>query len=155
MQLQTQVIKSLKKRGLTLSVAESCSGGLLSHRLTNISGASKCFLMSIVAYSNETKTNLLKIPQNIIKTKGAVSRPVAIALARNIKKLSGSHIGIGITGIAGPTGGSKTKPVGLVYIALASKNKNILKRFIFKGSRLQIKQKTVHQALILLKQFLG
>ena len=155
MKIAEHIVKTLINEKFTLAVAESCSGGLLSHRLTNISGASKCFLMSIVAYSNETKTNLLKIPQNIIKTKGAVSRPVAIALARNIKKLSGSHIGIGITGIAGPTGGSKTKPVGLVYIALASKNKNILKRFIFKGSRLQIKQKTVHQALILLKQFLG
>jgi len=154
MRIEEHIVKTLINKRFTLAVAESCTGGLLSSRLTDVPGASRCFLMALVAYSNEAKINLLKIPPSLIKTKGAVSEEVALLMAKNIRRLSASNIGIGITGIAGPTGGSKTKPVGLVYIALASKNKDIQEKFVFGGSRLEIKQKATTQALILLKRFL-
>lgn len=155
MRLETQIIKSLTKKGLTLAIAESCTGGLLTSRLTDVPGASKCLLATLVTYSNAAKINLLKIPRSMIKTKGAVSKQVASLLARNVRNLNHADIAISITGIAGPTGGSKTKPVGLVYVALSSRNKSILKRFIFKGGRLRIKQQAVNQALILLKKFIS
>lgn len=154
MKLEQQIIRSLVRKGLRLAIAESCTGGLLSSRLTDIPGASQCFLAGIVCYSDTSKIKLLKVPGSIIKTQGAVSRQVACCLAKNVRKLQHADIGIGITGIAGPAGGSKAKSVGLVYIALSSRRKNIYKKFNFPGSRLEIRQQAVNQALSLLKQII-
>jgi nicotinamide-nucleotide amidase len=146
--------KSLIKNKKTVSVAESCSGGLLSGLLTQSPGSSQYFKLGIVAYSNEAKKNILKIPANTIARKGAVSKEVAVLLAKSIRLLAKTDFGIGITGIAGPGGGSKAKPVGTVFIAIDSKNKKTCKKFHFTGSRTTIRQQSALKALELLKSFL-
>ena len=152
--LADQIHRLLIKKRKTVAVAESCSGGLLSNLLTNISGSSNYFLLGIVAYSNDAKNNILNIPRNVISKKGAVSQEVAGLMASSVKELAGADFGIGLTGIAGPTGGSKLKPVGTVFIALSSKNKNICKRFRLTGNRLAIRKKTALKALHLLKRYI-
>jgi len=152
--LEQKVGQLLTRQKKTLSVAESCTGGLISNRITNISGSSKYFKAAIVAYSNEVKIQQLKIPSRIIKQNGAVSKEVAILMARNIRKLTKTDIGLGITGVAGPTGATKTKPVGLVYVALATKDNQRFKKFNFKGGRLAIKRKSASSSLKLLKDYL-
>ncbi|MFH1656019.1 MAG: CinA family protein [Candidatus Omnitrophota bacterium] len=152
--LEKALAKILTKKRKTLSVAESCTGGLISNRLTNIPGSSKYFKAGIIAYSNEVKIRQLKIPSRIIKQKGAVSKEVATYMARNIRKITKSDFGLGITGIAGPTGGTKTKPTGLVYIALSSRQKQINRKYNFKGKRNLIKRKSSTAAIKLLKDFL-
>jgi len=151
---EKKALEILSKRGLTLAVAESCTGGLLANRITNIPGSSQVFLSGIIAYSNEAKNRLLKIPESVIQAKGAVSYETAKLMAVNIAKLSGAAIAIAITGIAGPTGGSKAKPVGTVFIALASGKKAIAQKFHFSGNRLQIKRKTTEKALDMLLKFI-
>ena len=150
-----KLAKLLSKKRVTVAVAESCTGGLLSNKLTNIPGSSKYFLLGIIAYSNNTKVSLLKIPEKIIKTQGAVSSAVAKLMAENIRNLAKSDIGIGITGIAGPTGATAQKPVGTVFICISYKNKSIVKEFLFRGSRLGIKRKTVDKTFEILKRFLN
>ncbi len=150
--LEETVAKMLIKKRLTIAVAESCTGGLLSHRLTNISGASKYFLMGIVAYSNEIKEKLLFVPEKLLNRHGAVSGPVALEMAKGIRSLGCTDIGIGITGIAGPTGGTKKKPVGLVYLALVTDNKQIVKELRFTGSREEIKFQASQVALDLIRK---
>ncbi|MBM3252105.1 MAG: CinA family protein [Candidatus Omnitrophica bacterium] len=152
--LEKSLAKTLAKKRKTLSVAESCTGGLISNRLTNIAGSSKYFKAGVIAYSNEIKIRQLKVPSRLIKQKGAVSKEVAVSMAKNIRKISRSNLGLAVTGIAGPGGGTKTKPVGLVYIAISSHKKHICKEFRFKGNRLAIKSKTATAALRLLKDFL-
>ena len=154
MHIEKKVTKILIKNKKTLSLAESCTGGLLSSRLTDISGSSKFLKAGIVTYSNEAKTKFLKIPSQLIKTHGAVSSQVAIKMANNIRKALDSDYGIGITGIAGPMGGTKNKPVGLVFIAASSKKRMICIQCQFKGSRLTIKSKTCKKALELLSVLL-
>ncbi|NQS89040.1 competence/damage-inducible protein A [Patescibacteria group bacterium] len=144
----------LKKKGLTLSLAESCSGGLLSHRITNIPGSSDYYLSGVVSYSNEVKCSLLGVPEGIIKEKGAVSEEVAKEMAKGVRKLGKAHLGIGITGIAGPDGGIPDKPVGLVYIALRSEKKEICQKFIFSGGREMIKWRASQSALNMLRRYL-
>ena len=129
----------MKNNQLTLSTAESCTGGLLSNRITNLSGSSVYFNGGVVAYSNQLKINLLNIDSDIIDLKGAVSFETAEAMAENIKKITSADYGIGITGIAGPTGGTKEKPVGLVYIGIAGKEKTHVREYKLKGRRRQIK----------------
>jgi nicotinamide-nucleotide amidase len=146
-----QIHKSLLKSGQTVSVAESCSGGWLSRSLTYISGSSRYFLLGVVAYSNRAKIKVLKIPPALIKAKGAVCKEVALALAKNVRALANSDFGLGITGIAGPTGGSPQKPIGTVFIALSDKNKTVCRRFRFPGGRELIRRKSALQALALLK----
>ncbi|MFA5200685.1 MAG: nicotinamide-nucleotide amidohydrolase family protein [Candidatus Omnitrophota bacterium] len=134
----------------TVSVAESCTGGLVSSLLTSESGSSGYFLLGVVAYSNKSKEKILGIPAKIIKKYGAVSCHVAKLMAENIRKKAGSDFGVSITGIAGPGGALKNKPVGTVFIGLSKKNKNICKEFLFCGNRQNIRNKSAREALHLL-----
>ena len=145
----------LVNKGATIAVAESCTGGLLANLFTNIPGSSQYFLLGIVAYSDRAKISLLKIPPALIKRHGAVSSPIAQLMAQNVRKIVLSSYGIGITGIAGPSGGSPTKPTGTVFISIATRNKVVTRKFHFSGGRLSVKRKTALKALSMLKtQFL-
>jgi len=144
----------LIQKNLTISLAESCSGGLVSHRLTNVPGISRCYLCGVVSYSNQSKSSLLKVPADLIKDKGAVSPEVAREMARGVRAIAGADVSLGITGIAGPTGGTPQKPVGLVYIALNTEEGEICQRHLFSGDRETIKWKTSQAALDLLRRYL-
>ena len=150
--LESAVVSALMRKSLTIATAESCTGGLLSHRLTNVSGSSKVFKAGVVVYANEAKESFLGVSRNTLKLHGAVSAPVAIEMARAIKHYACVDIGIAITGIAGPTGGTKKKPVGLVYIALVTDKKRIIKELRFRGSREEIKFQASQAALNLIRQ---
>ncbi len=147
---EEKLLKALSAKKLTLSLAESCTGGLLANRLTNIPGSSKVFLLGVIAYANSAKFRLLKIPERTIQNYGAVSRPTARLMAEGARGLGGSDLGIGITGIAGPGGGSKNKPVGTVFIAVSSSRKTLAKKFLFTGSRLRIKKQAADLAIQML-----
>ncbi len=151
---EVSVSSLLIKKNKTIAVAESCTGGLLANLLTNIPGSSQYFLLGIVAYSNQTKTSLIRIPALLIKRYGAVSSQVAQLMSQNVRRIASSGYGIGITGIAGPLGGTPIKPVGTVFISVADKNKAITKRFHFTGNRLEIKRKTALKALSMLKSLI-
>ncbi len=152
--LEKTIAKILLKKKLTLAVAESCTGGLLAHALTNIPGSSKYFLFGIVAYSNESKIKLLGVSPQILKEHGAVSKEMALELAKNARHLGQANIGIGITGIAGPTGAMPLKPVGIVFIAISIGHNLYFKKFIFSGNRLKIKEAAKNAAFGLLKECL-
>ncbi|MCX5707047.1 MAG: CinA family protein [Candidatus Omnitrophica bacterium] len=152
--LINQIHKLLLKSQQTLSIAESCTSGLLSSLLTQLPGSSSYFLLGITAYSNNSKQNILKVPSSIIKKKGAVSQEVARLMSQNVQKLGHADIGIAITGIAGPTGATARKPIGLVFIAFTKKNKTICRKFIFKGNRSSIRKQATSKTLKLLKQFI-
>lgn len=137
--LETKAARILTAKKRSLAVAESCTGGLVSHRLTNVSGSSKYFRAGIVSYSNESKINLLGVRRSTIKNSGAVSKKTAVEMAQGIRRLAKTDIGIGLTGIAGPISGVPAKPVGLVYIAFVNGTKHIAREFRFKGSREEIK----------------
>ena len=147
MLLEQKVARKLIELRKTLSLAESCTGGLLSHRLTNIPGSSQFLLFSIIAYSNMAKSKFLGVPKALIKTHGAVSGPVAEAMAKGARKALKSDFAISLTGIAGPTGGTKAKPVGLVFISLSSHKETVSYKLLFKGSREAIKQQATDEAL--------
>ena len=147
MSLEKKVAQLLIQRGKTLSVAESCTGGLLCDRLTNIPGSSHFFKCGIIAYSNESKKEFLHVPSQFLMKYGAVSPEVVRRMADSVRKIFKTDFGIGITGIAGPTGKTPQKPVGLTFIAISAKEKNICKKFIFKGNRLAIKSQAVNEAL--------
>ena len=138
-----KIINKLLNNNITISVAESCTGGLLSSKITSEAGISKIFNMGLICYSNKAKSYLLKITNNYLKKYGAVSNETAYIMVENLQKISKSKLCISITGIAGPSGGTKTKPVGLVFIGIIYKNKVIVLEKKFKGARIQIKQKTV------------
>ena len=140
----------LKKQNLKIATAESCTGGLIAHTLTNISGSSDYFDRGVVSYSNKSKTELLGVPEKLIDKYGAVSNPVAKAMADGIRVKSEVDIGISTTGIAGPTGGTKEKPVGLVFIAISTKDNVIVKKYQFGGNRIQNKYDTCKAALNML-----
>lgn len=142
----------LLQSGRTVAVAESCTGGLLAKTLTDLPGSSRFFLAGIVTYSNAAKTKFLGIPCATIRRHGAVSSSVALLMAARVRTLTRADYGIGITGIAGPGGGSKSKPVGTVYIALASRCGCRAERFSFKGTRAAIRQKACRAALRLLRR---
>ncbi len=148
--ISKQAHNKLIKRNQTIAVAESCTGGLLSSALTKNPGASNYFLLGVVAYSNNSKVRILGIPQKIISKYGAVSSQVTVLMAQNIRKKAKADLGISITGLAGPGGASANKPVGLVFICLAGKNKNICREFYFRGSRQDIREKSTQEALRLL-----
>jgi len=150
--LAAKTHKLLIKNKHTLAVAESCTGGLLSSILTSRSGSSAFFILGAIVYSNFSKHLLLKIPMSLINKHGAVSRPVAEALAKNIRQIAKTDYGISITGIAGPRGGTLAKPVGTVFISASSKTKLICRRFQFKGTRSSIRQQSSLWALKLLQQ---
>ena len=146
----SKIIKEFTDKGIQLAVAESCTGGFLAHMLTNISGSSEYFDRGIITYSNQAKIELLGVLEKTLQEYGAVSEQTAKTMAIGIKERSNVDIGISTTGIAGPTGGTKEKPVGLVYIGIAnSKNVNV-KKFIFSGDRLQNKESMCMAALEML-----
>ncbi|MFV0338296.1 MAG: competence/damage-inducible protein A [Chthoniobacterales bacterium] len=151
--LEEIVVKLLQETHSTLSTAESCTGGLLGHRLTNVSGASEVFTHGFITYSNEAKSQLLNISPQLIEKYGAVSEPVAAAMAEGAKKTSGSHYALALTGIAGPTGGSKEKPIGTVFIAMASPKESVqvIKKH-FESDRETFKNLSSQAALDLLRR---
>lgn len=153
-ELELAVARLLWEKGLTLAVAESCTGGLLSHRLTNIPKSSLYMLAGAVAYSNEAKSKILGVDPSLIAAHGAVSDQVARAMASGARGLAGADIGVGITGIAGPGGGTPEKPVGLTFVALAAENLDFCRRYEFWGSRLEIKERAAQTALHLLRVYL-
>ena len=152
---EEKLLKAMLKNKLTLSIAESCTGGLLSHRITNIPGSSKVFLLGITAYSNEFKNKILKVPLKVIREKGAVSAEVVKAMAEGIRALAQASLGIGITGVAGPDGGTKEKPVGTVFIGLSTNKETFVSKFNFSGNRLEIKRKSTEKALEIILDFLA
>jgi competence/damage-inducible protein CinA C-terminal domain len=138
----------LTKKKLTVSFAESCTGGLLASSITSISGSSKVFNMGLVTYSNNAKVKLLKVPKKTITKHGAVSYETCLSMVKNLSKISKSNISISITGIAGPNGSTKEKPVGLVYIGLKNGSKIIIRKNLFKNkNRISIQKSTAKQAL--------
>lgn len=144
---EQKLLQLLIKHNLTLAIAESCTGGELSNRITNIPGSSKAFLLGVVTYSNSAKNKILKIPLGLIHSKGAVCAQVAEKMAQNIRKLASSDIAIGISGIAGPDGGTKEKPVGTVFIAVSSNKKTTAQKFHFTGNRMEVKRKAANKAI--------
>ncbi|MFH1613158.1 MAG: CinA family protein [bacterium] len=135
-----------------LSVAESCTGGLISQKITSIAGSSNYFESGLVTYSDYSKIKLLKISEKIIKKYGAVSEEIALLMAEKVRKLANTDYGLGITGIAGPSGETKLKPIGLVFIALSNSKNNICKKYNFFGTRNIIRNKTYKSALNMLKK---
>ena len=146
-----KVVKLLRKKRLKISIAESCTGGLLSSSITSVSGSSKVFTMGLVTYSNQSKNHLLKVPKQIIKKHGAVSIKCCFSMVNNLSKISKSNIAVSITGIAGPSGGTKQKPVGLVYVGIKRGNKVKVNRYLFKNKgRFNIQRAAVKKALELI-----
>ena len=149
--LTHKLVKKLIKKKLKISFAESCTGGLLSSSITSISGSSKVFNLGLVTYSNKAKINILKVPKKIISKNGAVSKECCLYMVNNLSKIAKANISVSITGIAGPNGGSESKPVGLVYIGIKKGNKIIIKENFFKNKkRNQIQKATVNKALKLI-----
>ena len=152
--LSQKVVKLLSKKRLKISFAESCTGGLLSSSITSISGSSKVFTLGLVTYSNQAKTNILKVPKKIIMKHGAVSYETCLSMVKNLYKISRTNISISITGVAGPNGGTKQKPVGLVFIGVKKVNKTLVKKFLFKNrTRNSIQRSTVYRVLNLILSF--
>lgn len=150
MQKELLIKKLLTQKNKTLAIAESCTGGLISNKLTNTPGSSQYFLLGIVAYSNKAKVKILKVPASTLRKSGAVSKNTALSMARGVQKLTNSDFALATTGIAGPTGGTKNKPIGTVFIACASKKRIICKKFRFRGTRRSIKNQTAKASLNLL-----
>lgn len=141
-----ELVKKLKENNLKIATAESCTGGLLAKKITDISGASEVFEMGMVSYSNRIKNEFLSVDNEVLNTVGEVSEETARQMAIGISKISKSDIGVGITGIAGPTGGTDKKPVGLVYISvyLVKENECFVKKLLLDGNRDEIREKTVN-----------
>ena len=150
--LEQEVARLLLSLGITIAVAESCTGGLICHRLTNVSGSSDYFERGVVAYSNRAKRELLGIPEQVIEEHGAVSEACVLAMARGIKQLAGTDVGLSVSGIAGPTGGTREKPVGTVYMAMAWNDDVQCWKYSFGGSRIEIKQQTSEEALLRIRE---
>ena len=152
--LLLKVVKLLNKKKLKISFAESCTGGLLSSSITSISGSSKIFTIGFVTYSNQAKIKILKVPKKIIIKLGAVSYETCLSMVKNLNKISKTNISVSITGIAGPKGGTKHKPIGLVYIGIKKGNKTLVKKYLFKNKkRNSIQRNTVNKALYLILSF--
>ncbi len=149
--LKKKVLSELLKKKIKVAIAESCTGGMLSSSLTSLSGSSKIFSMGIVTYSNRSKLSILKVPKKIINKFGAVSAQCCISMVNNLSKISNSQLNVSITGIAGPGGGSKTKPVGLVYVGINYRGKISINKFNFKNkNRIFIQRSTVKKSLELI-----
>jgi PncC family amidohydrolase len=151
MNLNKKIISLLKKKKLKIALAESCTGGMLSSAITSVNGSSKVFTMGLITYSNQAKTSILKVPKKIIQKHGAVSIQCCLSMVNNLKKISKSDVCVSITGIAGPSGGTKLKPVGLVYIGLGYKKKVLVNKFQFKNKeRFYVQKATVKKSLNLI-----
>ena len=152
--LAQKIVSLLKKKRFKISFAESCTGGLLSSLITSISGSSKVFTLGLVTYSNQSKINTLKVPKKTIRKYGAVSYETCLSMVKNLNKINKTNISLSITGIAGPNGGSKKKPVGLVYIGLKKGSKTLVKKYLFKNKkRISIQRDAVNKALNLILSF--
>ena len=152
--LSHKIVKLLNKKKLNISFAESCTGGLLSSSITSISGSSKVFTIGLITYSNQAKINILKVPKKIIVKHGAVSYETCLFMVKNLNKISKTNISVSITGLAGPKGGTKKKPVGLVYVGIKKGNKTLVKKYLFKNkNRNSIQRTTVNKALNLVLSF--
>ena len=152
--LSQKVVKLLGKKRFKVSFAESCTGGLLSSSITSISGSSKVFTVGLITYSNQAKINILKVPKKIIMKHGAVSYETCLSMVKNLSKISKTNISVSITGVAGPKGGTKQKPVGLVYIGIKKGNKTLIKKYLFTNKKRNLIQKaTVIKALNLVLRF--
>ena len=146
--LANKIVSRLRKKKFKIAFAESCTGGLLSSTVTSISGSSKIFDLGLITYSNKAKIDILKVSKKIINKYGAVSKECCLSMVKNLSKISKAHISISITGIAGPNGGTKLKPVGLVYIGIKKGNKIITKKNLFKNkNRISIQKVTVSTVL--------
>ena len=149
--LANKLVKKLYKRKFIISFVESCTGGLLSSSITSVSGSSKVFNLGLITYSNKTKIDILKVPKIIITKHGAVSKECCLSMVKNLSRISKAHISLSITGIAGPSGGTKLKPIGLVYIGIKKGNKIIIKENLFKSkNRISIQKATVRTSLKLI-----
>ena len=141
--LNKKIIKILSKKKIKISFAESCTGGLLSSKITSISGSSKVFSLGLITYSNQSKIKVLKVPKKEIKKYGSVSKQVCLSMVKNVSKIAKTSMSVSVTGIAGPTGGNKKKPIGLVYIGLKKGNKIYVKKYLFKNKGRSFIQKAV------------
>ena len=146
--IANKLVKNLIRKKLKISFAESCTGGMLSSIITSISGSSKVFNLGLITYSNKMKIDILRVPKKIINKYGAVSSECCLSMVKNLSKISKANISVSITGIAGPKGGTKFKPVGLVYIGIKKGNKIIIKENLFKNqNRISIQKSSVINAL--------
>jgi len=146
--IANKLVKKLILKKLKISFAESCTGGMLSSTITSISGSSKIFNLGLVTYSNKTKIDILKVPKKIIRKYGAVSNECCLSMVKNLSKISKANISVSITGVAGPNGGTKLKPVGLVYIGIKKGNKIVVQKNIFKNkNRISIQKATTFKVL--------
>jgi nicotinamide-nucleotide amidase len=146
--LANKLVKKLIQKKLTISFAESCTGGMLSSTLTSVSGSSKIFNLGLVTYSNKAKIDILKVPKKIISKYGAVSNECCLSMVKKISKISKANISVSITGVAGPNGGTKLKPVGLVYIGIKKGNKIFVQKYLFKSkNRILIQKATTTTVL--------
>jgi len=153
--LSQKIVRLLTKKRLKISLAESCTGGLLSSSITSISGSSKVFTIGLVTYSNQSKISILKVPINIIRKHGAVSYEACLSMVKNLNKISKTNISLSITGIAGPKGGTKKKPIGLVFIGIKKDNKTLVRKYLFKNKkRTTIQRTAVNKALNLILSIL-
>ena len=153
--LAKKIVKILIKRKLNISLAESCTGGLLSSTITSVAGSSKVFTLGLVVYSNKSKTKILKVSKNIIRKYGSVSEQVCLAMVKNLSKISKTNMSVSITGIAGPSGGTKIKPVGLVYVGIKKNDRAEVKKYLFKNKgRAYIQKAAVNKSLGLILSFL-
>ena len=153
--LSKNIVNKLIKKKLKISFAESCTGGLLSSAITSVSGSSKVFTLGLVVYSNQSKIKVLKVPKNIIRKYGSVSASVCLAMVKNLSKISKTNISVSITGIAGPSSGTKKKPVGLVYVGIKKGNRTEVKKYLFKKKgRSYIQRAAVNKSLGLILSFL-
>ena len=153
--LSQKIVRLLAKKRFKISFVESCTGGLLSSTITQISGSSKVFTIGLVTYSNQSKINTLKVPKNTIRKYGAVSYEACLSMVKNLNKISKTNISVSVTGIAGPKGGSKKKPVGLVFIGIKKVNKTLVRKYLFKNKkRSAIQRAAASKSLNLILSFL-
>ena len=147
-ELSKKVINLLRKKKLKISFAESCTGGMLASSITAIRGSSKIFTLGLITYSNHSKINILKVRRNIIIKHGAVSYETCLSMVKNLSLISKTHVSVSITGVAGPGGGTKSKPVGLVYIGVKKGKKILIKKYLFKSKKRKVIQRSsVNKAL--------
>ena len=153
--LANKIVKKMIQKKLKISFAESCTGGMLSSTITSISGSSKIFNLGLITYSNSAKINFLKVPKKIITKYGAVSKECCLSMVKNLSRISKTNISVSITGIAGPNGGTKLKPIGLVYIGIKKSNKIIIKKNLFKNkNRISIQKATVNASLKIINKII-
>ena len=152
---QKKIVNLLTRKKLKIAFAESCTGGMLSSAITSASGSSKVFNLGLVAYSNQSKISILNVPKKIIRKYGTVSKQVCLAMVKNVSKIGKTNMSVAITGIAGPSGGTKIKPVGLVYVGIKKGNRTEVKKYLFKNKgRSYIQRAAVNKSLVLILSFL-